>query len=239
MGEVATGDDPKIVSLIAEALDDAVTVAHVGAGTGVYEPRGRSVVAVDPSEALIGLRPDDAAPAICARVDALPFRDSAFDAALAIALHRWSDARVGLGELRRVARRRVVVLTVDVEGAEEFWLSRDYLPSIATMDRERFPAVADVMRELGGRGEIVPVPIPADCRDGFPGAYWRRPGAYLDRRLTSVMTTFDLIPDAELADGLLRLADDLASGAWRERYGHLLRRRELDLGYRLVVARLD
>ena len=36
--------------------------------------------------------------------------------------------------------------------------------------------------------------------------------------------------------GITRLADDLASGRWHERYGDLLAREELDLGYRLVVA---
>jgi hypothetical protein len=36
---------------------------------------------------------------------------------------------------------------------------------------------------------------------------------------------------------MARLAADLASGRWRGRPGDLLARRELDLGYRLVVAR--
>jgi hypothetical protein len=29
---------------------------------------------------------------------------------------------------------------------------------------------------------------------------------------------------------------DLASGAWRRKYGHLLEQDELDLGYRVVVG---
>jgi hypothetical protein len=35
---------------------------------------------------------------------------------------------------------------------------------------------------------------------------------------------------------MARLADDLARGAWHERYGHLLDLDELDAGYRIVVA---
>ena len=31
-----------------------------------------------------------------------------------------------------------------------------------------------------GAGEVVDVPIPHDCLDGFLGAFWRRPEAYLD-----------------------------------------------------------
>lgn len=35
-----------------------------------------------------------------------------------------------------------------------------------------------------------------------------------------------------------RLRDDLASGAWQEQYGALLTQGALDIGYRLVVARM-
>ena len=40
-------------------------------------------------------------------------------------------------------------------------------------------------------------------------------------------------------EGLARLASDVASGAWRARYGHLLDAEALDLGYRIVVAHLS
>lgn len=38
--------------------------------------------------------------------------------------------------------------------------------------------------------------------------------------------------------GLARLAVDIASGSWHSRHGHLLAADTLDVGYRLVVARL-
>jgi len=34
-----------------------------------------------------------------------------------------------------------------------------------------------------------------------------------------------------------RLAADLDSGEWHDRYGHLLALDELDLGYRILIAR--
>ncbi len=37
--------------------------------------------------------------------------------------------------------------------------------------------------------------------------------------------------------GIERLAADLASGAWHERYAALLELEELDVGYRLVSSR--
>ena len=43
-----------------------------------------------------------------ASAEALPFRDDAFDAALALlTLHHWTDWRRGLDEMRRVADRLV------------------------------------------------------------------------------------------------------------------------------------
>ncbi len=50
------------------------------------------------------------------------------------------------------------------------------------------------------------------------------------------MSTFAEIGERERAKGIRKLADDLASGAWIERFGYLLGLEELDLGYLLIVA---
>ena len=79
------------------------------------------------------------------------------------------------------------------------------------------------------------MPIPHDCTDGFLGAYWRRPEAYLDPVVRASISVFAPL-GAALAGGLERLRRDLESGAWAERHAALLERDELDAGYRLVVA---
>jgi hypothetical protein len=40
----------------------------------------------------------------------------------------------------------------------------------------------------------------------------------------------------DLDDGLNRLQADLESGAWLDRHSELLELKELDLGYRLIIA---
>ena len=45
--------------------------------------------------------------------------------------------------------------------------------------------------------EARPLPIPHDCLDGFPGAYWRRPQAYLDPAVRGALSTFTNIGDVE------------------------------------------
>ena len=75
-----------------------------------------------------------------------------------------------------------------------------------------------------------------DCTDGFLGAYWRRPEAYLDPAVRVSISGLALVDDAGLQQGLDRLARDLGSGAWHRRNAAILDAPELDLGYRLVVA---
>lgn len=227
------GSDPTLQQLIREALGDARSVVNVGAGTGSYEPDDRAVTAVEPSAEMIARRSADAAPAVQAVAEALPFEDDSFDAAMAVLTdHHWHDRIGGLREMRRVARRRAVMLTWDASWAPRFWLVRDYLPRFARLP---WLPIEQVAAEIGAT-DVRPVPIPADCRDGFFHAYWRRPEAFLDPRVRASMTVFARTPPAETADALARLAADLDSGAWQERNADLLSRDALDLGYRLLIA---
>jgi hypothetical protein len=110
----------------------------------------------------------------------------------------------------------------------------DYFPEILDIDRLIFPASGDFERTLGSVS-VETVPIPHDCTDGFLGAYWRRPAAYLDERVRSAISTFSKLSGVE--PGLDRLSADLESGEWDRRYGEILMKTELDLGYRLIVGR--
>jgi SAM-dependent methyltransferase len=227
--------DPRLEAAVWRALGDARSVVNVGAGAGAYEPPDRRVVAVEPSAVMIAQRAPGAAPAVRARAEALPFADGAFDAAMAVlTLHHWTDARRGLAECMRVSRGRVVVLTWDPEGPG-FWLTRDYFPQVRELDDRLFPTLP-TLREMLGGAEILPLAVPSDCADGFLGAFWRRPEAYLDPSVRDGMSSFRRF---DAAPGLARLRADLESGAWHARHGHLLQRHELDIGYRLVVSRRD
>jgi SAM-dependent methyltransferase len=156
-----------------------------------------------------------------ASASCLPFRDGAFDAALAVlTIHLWPDLGRGLAELRRTARHRVVILTHDTT-LPMFWLA-DYFPEIAERVRQSVPSLDEVRRHLGAL-TIVDVPVPDDCRDGFLGAYWRRPHHYLDAEVRSGISLFAKLPRVEL--GLAALRDDLVSGEWRARGRENRRRR--------------
>jgi len=226
--------DPRIALAIERALGDAKSAANVGAGAGSYEPRELALVAVEPSLTMIRQRPAGAAPAVRAVAAALPFRDASFDAALALlTVHHWPDRARGLAELARAARRRVVILTCDLDAAARFWLVDEYFPEIAELDRPIMPSLDELRRVLGAL-TVLDVPVPHDCRDGFLGAYWARPEAYLDAGVRGAISS--LAKHSDVEPGLARLRADLDSGVWERRFGALLERDSLDLGYRLVVA---
>lgn len=223
--------DDRIAACLADALGGAETVLNVGAGAGSYEPEDRHVVAVEPSATMIAQRAVGAAPVVQASAEDLPFADGAFDAAMAVlTVHHWGDWRRGIAEVGRVART-VVILTWD-PAHEGFWLTQDYFPDLLALDRAIFPPLDALASALGG-ADVLPIPIPHDCTDGFGSAYWRRPEAYLDAGVRGAMSSFTRIEDVE--PRLARLAGDLESGRWHDRYGHLLSRDALDVGYRLVV----
>ena len=85
-----------------------------------------------------------------------------------------------------------------------------------------------------GPVEVIRVPIPHDCTDGFLCAYWRRPAAYLDPRVRAAMSSFWVLGDVWEALG--RLQADLDSGAWARRHAPLLELDALDCGYRLIIT---
>lgn len=227
--------DPRIEAQIHAALRGATSVVNVGAGTGNYEPRDRLVVAADPSLTMLAQRPLGLGRAVQARAEALPFRDRSFDAALAtFTLHHWSDPVAGLAELRRVAWRQVVLLNEPSIG-HAFWLA-DYFPEALTLASGACPPQVAGIETCLDVIAVEPVPVPADCTDGFAGAYWSRPHAYLDPGVRRGMSVLARLPSETIQRGVDRLVTDLCSGEWDRRYGHLRRLATYDVGYRLVVA---
>ena len=225
--------DRRIARAIRAAIGDVGTLVNVGAGPGSYEPDDVAVTAVEPSWQMLSQRKGRKAVAVRAVAEHLPFEDATFDVALAVlTVHHWQDSEAGLKEMMRVARQRVVLLTWDPQHAG-FWLTRDYFPEILDLDRRIFPDIRVLEASLGGP-TVHEIPIPGDCTDGFLGAYWRRPAAYLDPEVRGAISTFSRMRD--LAAGLASLQSDLQDGTWLKRNGSVASRAELDLGYRLMVA---
>ncbi|MCA9830351.1 MAG: class I SAM-dependent methyltransferase [Dehalococcoidia bacterium] len=228
--------DPRIEALLWRQLDGCESVVNVGAGSGNYEARGRVVVAVEPSRAMIRQRSPGSAATVMAVAEHLPLADKSFDGAMSVlSTHHWHDRATGLLELKRVARKAVVILTHSPDDAADMWVLRDYFPGAAGLDRPIMD-FDGLCRDLGATS-ATPVPVPWDCVDGFFLAFWRRPEAYLDPTVRSGMSIFKRLSAEEVEAGLARLRDDLDSGAWASRNAELLHLDAIDIGYRIVSWR--
>ena len=231
--------DPRIAARIEKALGDARTIVNVGAGAGSYEPGDREVTAVEPSAGMISQRPAGTAPVVQASAESLPFRDDSFDAAMGVlTAHHWADLSAGLNEMQRVARRRIVMVAFDPEALEDLWITADYFPAMLELKR---PSGAG-SRELAAllpAAATSPLPVPHDCEDHFFAALWARPELLFDDGIVRPMWVWQGISEEARQAGRKRLASDLESGAWEQRYGHLRQEPELDVGLRLVISELD
>ena len=229
--------DPRIEAMVHEALGAARTVLNVGAGAGSYEPTDREVVAIEPSATMRAQRPAHLAPAIEAIAEALPLADQSVDASMAsVTVHQWRDLAKGLSELRRVTRGPIVVLTFDGDALDRFWLA-DYVPELIAAERRRYPAIEAIRSQLGGDTSVRAVPIPVDCVDGVTEAYYARPEQFLEPAVRAGQSAWGFVA-AEAQQRFIRtLRDDLASGAWDRRYGHLRNQPTFEGSMRLIVSR--
>ncbi|UJR85566.1 class I SAM-dependent methyltransferase [Sandaracinus amylolyticus] len=228
--------DPRIAACILDALGDARTVLNVGAGAGSYEPRDRDVTAVEPSASMRAQRPADLPAAIDGTAESLPFDDDTFDASMAtFTVHQWSDLSAGLAEMRRVTRGPVLVLSCDPTALDRFWLAR-YAPEVIATEARRYPAI-DMLVHLLGACDVISVPIPLDCTDGFGEAFYGRPERLLDPEVRRAQSAWSFVEPAAIERATRELAHDLEHGIWDARYGALRTAPTFDGSLRLVVAR--
>ena len=211
-------------------------MVNVGAGPGSYEPTDREVIPIEPSATMAAHRPPHLPRAVIARAEDLPLEDDSVDAAMAIiTVHHWSDLRRGIAEMRRVARERIVVLTLDPDVISRTWV-RDYWPELTRFDYE-MPRIAELAELMGG-ARVIDVPSPNDCVDVYIETVTGRPELLLDPVVRANCSGFARMEDGTEAAGAARLREALKSGEWDRRHGHLRDVAEHNGGIRLLVAEL-
>lgn len=229
--------EPHIAEFIRHALGDARTVLNVGAGAGSYEPVDRAVTAVEPSASMRAQRPAHLPVAIDAVAEKLPFADKSFDASMAsFTVHQWSDLAAGLAEMRRVTRGPVLILTCDPNELTRCWLN-DYAPEMIAVEARRYPAMGAISKELGGEVDILAVPIPLGCIDGFGEAYYGRPERILEPGARLANSAWSFVDPSIGERFVADLSRDLGNGTWDARYGGLRTQPFFEGSLRLVVAR--
>lgn len=227
--------DPKIAAQLYAELEGATRIVNIGAGTGSYEPSDVDLVAVEPSAKMIAQRPSNGHPVKQASAEKLPFADNSFSHAMTVlSMHHWEDRALAFSEINRVTTEKFVALTWDPH-SEPFWLTRDYFPKIHEMDSQIFPDL-DELNQYFDAVIMRPLLVPSDCQDGFFAAFWRRPEAYLSPEVRQSMSPFSKVENLEA--GLQKLGEDLASREWPQKNHAILNAPALDVGYRVVTAKV-
>jgi hypothetical protein len=228
--------EPRIAAFIHAALGSARTILNVGAGAGSYEPAARDVTAVEPSVSMRAQRPAHLSVAIDAVAERLPFPDRHFDAAMTtFSVHQWNDLKAGLAEMRRVTRGPVAVLTCDPLLVQRFWLN-DYAPGVLAAEARRYPPLDCIGGFLGGHVEILSVPIPLNCKDGFNEAYYGRPERLLEDGARLACSAWSFVDHKTSRSYVTHLCRDLENGSWDGCHKSLRVQPAFDGSLRLIVS---
>jgi SAM-dependent methyltransferase len=189
--------------VVSEAELRGARVLDAGCGTGRFavelaESGLARVWGVDPSAEMLAVARAKTRRAAFkqARLEALPFKDGWFDAAVAWLVVHLVDRPTALAELRRVLRPggRVAVVTFDPAHFSGFWLNR-FFPSLEAIDRARFPDVETLERELREAGFVEQRLLGLSQRAELPRdeALRRIRGRHI--------STFDLLDEEEIVRG--------------------------------------
>jgi ubiquinone/menaquinone biosynthesis C-methylase UbiE len=187
-------------------------VLDVGCGTGALaaalaERAGARVWGVDPSERMlevarsrvprgVGLKPGHA--------EALPFKNGWFERVVMSLVVHLVDRRRAFAEARRVltADGRLVIATFDHSHFDHYWAAR-FFPSLANVDRRRFPDGGRLRAELQGAGfrSVSEVPL--------PDVEVLERATALDRLRGRHISTFDLLDEDEIRAGIAQAEREL------------------------------
>ncbi len=193
-------------------------VIDVGCGTGRWcealAERGSRVWGIDASAEMVEQARQRGVNAKLARAEALPFKEGWFERALLVLVVHVLDRPRAFEELRRVLADdgRIAIATFAEAQFDDYYLS-PYFPSIAEIDRARFPTKGQLEAELRSAG-FEPRTIPLHQRTTLSR------DRVLERIRGRFISTLLLLDEDEYVEGLARAERELPEQVEAEQ--HLL-----------------
>ena len=240
--------DPRITKTIAGLLNlpAGATVADIGAGTGNYSralaDAGYNIVAIEPSDTMMAqATPHPNVQWAYGIAENIPLADASVDGVVALfSIHHFSSRQNAMAEMTRICKSGpVLIFTFEPRVTAEVWI-KDYFPGMWQEIIDTFPPIEQVEKILkittAREVKNITFPLPHDLEDHFLTSGWRRPEIYLDEEIRRGISSFALGDQEEIAQGLYKLQSDIDNGTWKQKYGAVLEKEELDCGRRFLVA---
>jgi ubiquinone/menaquinone biosynthesis C-methylase UbiE len=240
--------DERIVDRLIRflSLKYGTSVADIGAGTGNYSialaETGLRIKAVEPSTMMSSWAPEHPTVEwIAGYAEEIPLKNDSVEGIVStLALPHFSDVERAIKEMARILDHGpIVIFTFDPEGGRRTWLY-DYFPYFWDAF-DQLPSLSEVSYMLEKATEqqtvVETFTLPPDLKDNFAAAGWRKPQLYLDKHYRANISSFRKTTPDVVEKSVNRLASDLASGRWRDKYGTILELDEMDAGYRFLFKR--
>ncbi len=218
------GVSPSVLGPLLKALGPPAgrSVLDIGGGTGNYtvafRDAGFRAIHCDPSPGMARPAASKDLRVAVADGQALPFRDGAFDCAIAIkVLNHVADRRAFAREARRVIRSGPLVLVhATKESIEGNWICY-YAPSLRTQERfEPESATVEALTTAGFSDVRVTRVRYTDMADGSAQALKRFPNTFLSDEHIMNTSLFSRLPEPERRSVLAAIRRDHHSGRLRD-----------------------
>lgn len=243
--------DPGILTRLISLLElnPGQVILDVGAGTGNYANglanKGYRVIAVEPSEVMLGQRFDHPNISWLRNfAEDINLDAESVDGALCIlSTHHFGSLEKAFHEIKRVLRpgSRLIIFSSDPRRlSADCWLLR-YFDDIIRKEYDTRPPLNDLENLLSDifhtDPSIDPFPIPNDVMDGFFFSAWREPEKYLDTSFRNGISLFAKADGSLINDSIDRLENELNDGTWDKLFSSIRGLKEYDGGY--FFARIE
>lgn len=224
--DVTRRADPYIAARLADHLQLKLDALYldVACGTGNYTlalaEKGGIWYGVDQSRQMIdvAINKNHTVTWQVAEAEDLPYADKTFSGVLCtLAIHHFASLVTAFQEIYRVlASGYFVLFTSTPEQMSKYWLV-EYFPEAMQKSAEQMPRLETVKSALNEAGfssiNIENYFIKKDLQDFFLYSGKYRPELYLDAKVRSGISTFNLLASVdEIVYGCQRLASDINTG---------------------------